>query len=92
MSVAVANAKEQHVLRRDFKSGRWVDIAGEGKTCRVQVVKSSGGEYLLKIFPQGGQVHTHTHQQYIGRRREYLTALYWLTNALFVVQSTPVHV
>ena len=31
-------------------------------------------------------------QEYIRRRREYLTALYWLTNALFVVESTPVYV
>ena len=55
MDVAIANARDQHVFRRNFGSNKWENLASQGK-CRVQVVKKSSGDFVLKVFPDKGQV------------------------------------
>lgn len=56
MSVAIANAVNQYVFRRNFTLRKWEGLAGEGRTCRVQVTKKSSGDYILKIIPEVGEV------------------------------------
>ena len=55
--LAIANARDQYVLLRNFTTGKWENIAGNGKTCRVQVIKKSP-DHILKVIPdvEGGQV------------------------------------
>ena len=47
MSLAIANARDQYVLLRNFTTGKWENIAGDGKTCRIQVMKKADGDHLL---------------------------------------------
>ena len=57
MSVAVANATNQYVFRRNFSTRKWESLAGSGGTCRIQVLKKAGAvDYTLRIFPEQGEV------------------------------------
>ena len=56
MSLAIASARDQYVLLRNFTTKKWENIAGDGKTCRIQVMKKADGDHLLRITPDGGQV------------------------------------
>lgn len=56
-SLAIATAAKQYVFRRNYSTRKWENIAGDGKTCRIQVLKKgSTGDYILKIFPEVGEV------------------------------------
>lgn len=56
MSVAIANAQKQYVFRRNYNTRKWESLAGDGKTCRIQVLKKPTGDYILRIFPEEGEV------------------------------------
>ena len=57
MNVSIATAQNQYVFRRNYATRKWESLAGDGKSCRIQVLKKSGsGEFILKIFPDGGEV------------------------------------
>ena len=58
MSLAIANAHDQCVLLHNSTTKKWENIAGNGKTCKVRVVKQSEGDHLLRITPDGGQVRS----------------------------------
>ena len=57
MSLAVATGPKQYVFRRNYSMRTWESLPGDGKACKVQVVKRSGsGEHILRITPENGEV------------------------------------
>ena len=57
MSLAVAIGPKQYVFRRNYSTRTWESLPGDGKACKVQVIKRSGsGEHILRITPENGEV------------------------------------
>jgi hypothetical protein len=57
MSLAIATGPKQYVFRRNYSTRSWESLPGDGKACRVQVLKKQGsGEHILKITPENGEV------------------------------------